>query len=58
MKMIRHEGFYGFYNGMSTKIVQSVLAAAVLFMVKEELVKGARFLLAKDAAKIAKAKHL
>ncbi|KAA8534107.1 hypothetical protein F0562_031700 [Nyssa sinensis] len=43
LKMIRYEGFYGFYKGMSTKIVQSVLAAAVLFMVKEELVKGARW---------------
>ncbi|XP_028795984.1 peroxisomal nicotinamide adenine dinucleotide carrier isoform X1 [Neltuma alba] len=56
IKMIRYEGFYGFYNGMSTKIVQSVLAAAVLFMVKEELVRGARFLLAKDAVNTAKAK--
>ncbi|KAL6980657.1 hypothetical protein U1Q18_022294 [Sarracenia purpurea var. burkii] len=42
MKMIQYEGFYGFYKGMSTKIVQSVLAAAVLFMVKEELVRGVR----------------
>lgn len=48
--MIRYEGLYGFYKGMGTKIVQSVLAAAVLFMVKEELVRGVRFLLAKDAA--------
>lgn len=46
--MIRYEGFYGFYKGMGTKIVQSVLAAAVLFMVKEELVRGARWLLTKD----------
>ncbi|TXG49907.1 hypothetical protein EZV62_025782 [Acer yangbiense] len=45
LKMIQYEGFYGFYKGMSTKIVQSVLAAAVLFMIKEELVKGARSLL-------------
>uniref|UniRef100_A0A1D1XS34 Mitochondrial substrate carrier family protein Q n=1 Tax=Anthurium amnicola TaxID=1678845 RepID=A0A1D1XS34_9ARAE len=44
VKMIRYEGLSGFYNGMSTKIVQSVLAAAVLFMVKEELVKGARLI--------------
>lgn len=43
--MMSHEGLYGFYKGMGTKIVQSVLAAAVLFMVKEELVKGARLLL-------------
>lgn len=45
LKMIRYEGFHGFYKGMSTKIVQSVLAAAVLFMIKEELVKGTRLLL-------------
>ena len=38
--MIRYEGFPGFYKGMSTKIVQSVFAASVLFMVKEELVKA------------------
>ncbi|CAM8958309.1 unnamed protein product [Rhodiola kirilowii] len=48
MKMIRYEGLTGFYKGMSTKIVQSVLAAAVLFMVKEEIVKGVRFLLTKE----------
>lgn len=48
--MIQYEGFPGFYKGMSTKIVQSVLAAAVLFMVKEEIVKGVRFLLTKDAS--------
>ncbi|GAV56792.1 Mito_carr domain-containing protein [Cephalotus follicularis] len=48
MKMIHFEGFSGFYKGMSTKIVQSVLAAAVLFMIKEELVRGARLLLTKD----------
>ncbi|TXG51820.1 hypothetical protein EZV62_020989 [Acer yangbiense] len=40
IKMIRYEGFPGFYKGMSTKIVQSVFAASVLFMVKEELVKA------------------
>ncbi|GMH19082.1 hypothetical protein Nepgr_020923 [Nepenthes gracilis] len=49
MKMIRYEGLSGFYKGMSTKIVQSVLAAAILFMVKEELVKGVRLLITKDA---------
>lgn len=42
IKMIRYEGLSGFYKGMSTKIVQSVFAAAVLFMTKEELVKAAR----------------
>ncbi|XP_028061679.1 peroxisomal nicotinamide adenine dinucleotide carrier-like [Camellia sinensis] len=40
MKMIRFEGLSSFYKGMSTKIVQSVFAASVLFMVKEELVKA------------------
>lgn len=51
LKMIQYEGFNRFYKGMSTKIVQSVLAAAVLFMVKEELVRGARFLLTSKATK-------
>lgn len=54
--MIRYEGLNGFYGGMSTKIVQSVLAAAVLFMVKEELVNGVRWLLVKDAAKVVRSK--
>uniref|UniRef100_A0A165YVG1 Peroxisomal nicotinamide adenine dinucleotide carrier n=1 Tax=Daucus carota subsp. sativus TaxID=79200 RepID=A0A165YVG1_DAUCS len=40
IKMIRYEGFSSFYKGMSTKIVQSVFAASVLFMIKEELVKA------------------
>lgn len=39
IKMIRYEGLPSFYKGMSTKIVQSVFAAALLFMIKEELVK-------------------
>ena len=56
LKMIRYEGFSGFYKGMSTKIVQSVLAAAVLFMIKEELVKGARLLLVKDGIPTMKSK--
>ncbi|TKY47517.1 Peroxisomal nicotinamide adenine dinucleotide carrier [Spatholobus suberectus] len=58
IKMIHYEGFYGFYKGMGTKIVQSVLAAAVLFMMKEELVRGVHFLLAKNAANAVKPKHL
>uniref|UniRef100_A0A0E0CI71 Peroxisomal nicotinamide adenine dinucleotide carrier n=1 Tax=Oryza meridionalis TaxID=40149 RepID=A0A0E0CI71_9ORYZ len=37
IKMIRYEGLHGFYKGMGTKIVQSVFAASVLFMIKEEL---------------------
>ncbi|KAJ7959700.1 peroxisomal nicotinamide adenine dinucleotide carrier-like [Quillaja saponaria] len=56
IKMIHYEGFPGFYKGMSTKIVQSVLAASVLFMVKEELVNGIRMLLTKDAITTVKSK--
>lgn len=48
IKMIRYEGLPGFYKGMGTKIVQSVFAAAVLFMIKEELVKAARLLVTGD----------
>ncbi|PON73273.1 Mitochondrial substrate/solute carrier [Trema orientale] len=40
IKMIRYEGLASFYKGMSTKIVQSVFAASLLFMIKEELVKA------------------
>ncbi|XP_072996491.1 peroxisomal nicotinamide adenine dinucleotide carrier-like [Typha latifolia] len=47
-KMLRYEGLSGLYNGMSTKIVQSVFAAAVLFMVKEELVRAARLVVTGD----------
>lgn len=51
MKMIRYEGLPGFYKGMSTKIVQSVFAASVLFMIKEELIKAYLFL-AEESKKI------
>jgi solute carrier family 25 (peroxisomal adenine nucleotide transporter), member 17 len=44
MKMVYHEGLRGMYKGMGTKIVQSVFASALLFMIKEELVKAARLL--------------
>ncbi|KAL3734511.1 hypothetical protein ACJRO7_023807 [Eucalyptus globulus] len=51
IKMIRYEGVQAFYKGMSTKIVQSVFAASVLFMIKEELVK-AYMLLADKGQKV------
>ncbi|XP_015944528.1 peroxisomal nicotinamide adenine dinucleotide carrier-like isoform X1 [Arachis duranensis] len=57
VKMINYEGIYGFYKGMGTKIVQSVLAAAVLFMMKEELVKGVQSFLAKDGSNAVKRKQ-
>ncbi|OAY80057.1 peroxisomal nicotinamide adenine dinucleotide carrier [Ananas comosus] len=55
-KMIRYEGLSGLYKGMSTKIVQSVFAAAVLFMVKEELVKAARLLVTGDLSLVNRSK--
>eukprot|EP00249_Psilotum_nudum_P020177 c27590_g1_i1 orf=513-1673(-) len=48
VKMMRSEGLAGFYKGMGTKIVQSVFAAAVLFMIKEELVKVVRAAVTKN----------
>ncbi|XP_072983711.1 peroxisomal nicotinamide adenine dinucleotide carrier-like isoform X2 [Typha latifolia] len=51
-KMIYYEGLSGLYKGMSTKIVQSVFAAAILFMVKEELVKAAHLLVTGDISLI------
>eukprot|EP00850_Spirogloea_muscicola_P016927 SM000141S00871 [mRNA] locus=s141:98186:101185:- [translate_table: standard] len=45
VKMVQHEGVLSFYKGMGTKIAQSVFAASVLFMTKEELVKLARALI-------------
>ncbi|KAL3828847.1 hypothetical protein ACJIZ3_017649 [Penstemon smallii] len=53
-KMIRYEGLKSFYKGMSTKIVQSVFAASVLFMVKEELVKAFTLLSDKSLKKLPK----
>ncbi|CAG9463647.1 unnamed protein product [Pedinophyceae sp. YPF-701] len=37
--ILRTEGLGGFFGGVQTKLVQSVLAAALLFMVKEELAR-------------------
>jgi len=34
-KISRQEGLLGFYKGMDSKIVQSVLTAALLFMIEE-----------------------
>lgn len=34
------EGLLGFYRGMHTKMVQSVLAAALLFLIKEEVTEA------------------
>lgn len=36
------EGLLGFYSGMHTKMLQSVLAAALLFLTKEEMTEAVR----------------
>lgn len=41
-------GLLGYYKGIKTKIVQSVLAAALLFMCKEKITDATRELLAGD----------
>ena len=35
--ILRREGVLGFYTGIRTKILQSVLAAALMFLLKERL---------------------
>jgi adenine nucleotide transporter 17 len=44
-KIINQEGIKGLYKGIETKIVQSVLTAALLFTAKEELFKTAVWIL-------------
>lgn len=36
--ILENEGFTGLYKGMNTKMVQSVIAAALLFSTKEQTV--------------------
>ena len=43
-------GPLGFYKGMRTKIVQSILAAALLMAIKEEISSASHVILAKSAA--------
>jgi adenine nucleotide transporter 17 len=45
VQISRREGVGGYYKGMRTKIVQSVLAAALLFMCKEKITDATRELL-------------
>jgi adenine nucleotide transporter 17 len=42
---LRWAGFLGFFHGLRTKIVQSILAAALLMAIKEELTNSTRALL-------------
>ncbi|OMJ25096.1 Peroxisomal membrane protein PMP47B [Smittium culicis] len=44
-KILSNEGIKGLYKGIESKLIQSVLTAALLFMSKEVLYKQARFAL-------------
>ncbi|OMJ07214.1 Peroxisomal membrane protein PMP47B [Smittium culicis] len=44
-KILSNEGIKGLYKGIESKLIQSVLTAALLFMSKEALYKQARFAL-------------
>lgn len=46
--ILAEEGFLGFYKGMGAKIVQSVLAAALMLMIKEKLADFTRYMLARS----------
>jgi adenine nucleotide transporter 17 len=54
-RIAQTEGLAAFYEGMRTKIVQSVLGAALMFMLKEEIDKSVTKLLRPDP-KLLKAK--
>jgi hypothetical protein len=45
VQIARREGILGYFQGIRTKIVQSVLAAAILFMCKEKITEATRDLL-------------
>lgn len=45
VKIVRHEGVVGLYQGISSKLLQSVLTAAFLFMFKEQLYGFSVFLM-------------
>ncbi|GMH41496.1 hypothetical protein BSKO_09406 [Bryopsis sp. KO-2023] len=43
--IFREEGFFGFYKGMGARMLASVLAAALLLMIKEKLAEEAKAIL-------------
>eukprot|EP00884_Botryococcus_braunii_P011532 jgi/Botrbrau1/2037/Bobra.0047s0017.1 len=45
IRIYQSEGFAGFFHGLRTKLAQSILAAALLMAVKEELTNSTRALL-------------
>ncbi len=49
--ILDQEGPLGFYKGMRTKIFQSVFAASLLYMCKEEIKKGAKALVKSTVSK-------
>ena len=42
VRIAREEGVAAFYRGMGTKMTQTVFAAALMFVTKEEIAKAAR----------------
>ena len=44
-KILKTEGVAGLYKGIESKLTQSVLTAALMFMFKEQFYKTALFLL-------------
>lgn len=44
MQILKEEGFAGLYRGLGSKLLQSVLTAAILFWAKEVLVGWAKTL--------------
>lgn len=51
LRTYRNDGIAGFYNGLRSKIAQSVLTAAILFVMKEKLLYYTRKLLLALAAR-------
>ena len=50
-RIAREEGLAAFYRGMGTKMTQTVFAAALMFVTKEEIAKAARAASEKIAAR-------
>lgn len=44
-RILRDEGWHGFYKGMNVKLLQTVIAAALLMMLKEEIFSATRLML-------------
>ena len=49
-RIAREEGAAAFYRGMGTKMTQTVFAAALMFVTKEEIAKAVRAAFAREKA--------